>query len=375
MTDAKRKLLFYTHAMSGGGAERVWALLASGFAQRGHEVILALDYEDASNAGYVDPAVRRVTLGGGHLTATLRLARLLRREKPDISISALCVSNLKHLVAALLAGRRRSALQSYHGYDHSEPQRLSRISYWLTPLSTRLMARTVAVSDGLLAHIVSKWRASAARCLRIYNPVTGGPAAGAAQATPLEARAPIVLAAGRLVAYKNFPLLARAFALVQPGSARLIIMGEGDQRPVIEAEIARLGLRQRVTLAGYVAQPWALYDAARCFVLASDSESFGLVVVEALAHGLPVVSTASDGPREILRGGDFGALVPHRNAMALAAAITQALAQPGDPAPRIERAQAFSVDAAVETYAGLFEAVIAGRSPGVSGEGRPAGTA
>ena len=344
--------------MSGGGAERVWALLASGFAQAGHDVILAVDYDDDNNAGYVDPAVRRVTLGGNHLVASWRLARLLRREQPDVSISALSASNLKHLAAALLSGRRRRAIQTCHGYDLSEPQPLSQLSYWLTAASTRLTARTVTVSDGLLAHITGKWRASKRRSLRIYNPVVSGGAADA-PAAPLAERAPIVLAAGRLVAYKNFPLLIRAFATVEPKDATLILMGEGPDKPAVEAEIARLGLGGRVTLAGYVPQPWTLYGKARCFALASSSESFGLVIVEALAHGLPVVSTNSDGPREILGASGLGALVPHKDEAALAAAMTQALAAPGDPAPRIARARAFSVDAAVQKYAALFEEVIA----------------
>jgi glycosyltransferase involved in cell wall biosynthesis len=359
----KRKLLFYTHAMSGGGAERVWALLASRFAQRGHDVILAVDYDTNDNAGFVDPAVRRITLGGNHLTSSLRLARLMRTERPDISLSALSVSNLKHLAAALLSGRRRRAIQTYHGYDHSEPQPLSQISYRLTPLSSRLFARTVAVSDGLLTHILGKWRASRARSLRIYNPAAGGAPAHPAQALALADRPPVVLSGGRLVAYKNFPLLIRAFAQVEPKDARLVIMGEGAERAAIEAEVGRVGIEQRVTLAGYVRDPWALYEAARCFVLASNSESFGLVVAEALAHGLPVVATASDGPREILQDGVFGALVPHENEAALAAAITRALAAPGDPEPRRARARAFSVDAAADLYAALFEDVIARANP------------
>ena len=358
LVETARKILFYTHAMSGGGAERVWALLASAFAQAGHDVLLVVDFDDAENAGFVGPQVRRVTLGGNHITASLRLARLLRTEKPEISISALSISNLKHLVAATLAGRLHRAVQSYHGYDHSEPQLLSGLSYWLTPLSTRLMARTIAVSDGLLRHVVGKWRGKAARCLRIYNPVTDG--GGSLAGLLLAQRAPIVLAAGRLVAYKNFPLLVRSFALVEPKTAQLVIMGEGDQRPVIAAEIARLGLADRVTLAGYVREPWAMYETARCFALASNSESFGLVVVEALAHGLPVVATASDGPREIVDSAVLGTLVPHGDETALATAISRALADPGDPVPRRARAAEFSVEVAMRNYAQVFDSVIAG---------------
>jgi glycosyltransferase involved in cell wall biosynthesis len=353
----KRKLLFYTHAMSGGGAERVWALLASGFAERGDEVILAVDFEATPNSDYVSPAVRRVTLGRNHLVATWRLARLLARERPDTSISALSISNLKHLAAAVIAGRRSQAIQTYHGYSHSEPQFLSRVGYALTCLSSRLLARTVAVSDGLLDAIRVIWGASKRRSLRIYNPVAAAALANDAAFTPLGEREPVVLGIGRLVGYKNFPLLVRAFAHVQPRNARLVILGEGPERAAIESEIARLGLGGRVMLAGYVGTAWPYFAKARCLALASNSETFGLVVVEALAQGLPVIATASDGPSEILDGRGLGTLVPRGDAVALAQAITATLAAPGDPAPRIVRARAFALDAALDAYARLFDEI------------------
>ena len=260
--------------------------------------------------------------------------------------------------AALIGGG-----QQRRGIEPQQP--LSRVGYWLTALSTRLFARTVAVSDGLLAHIVTHWRARPEKCLRVYNPVAAGAGADTAPTRPLAGRAPVALSVGRLVAYKNFPLLLRAFAQAEPKTAKLIILGEGPERPAIDAEIARLGLADRVILAGYVAEPWPFYAQADCFALASNFESFGLVIVEALAHGLPVVATASDGPAEILRGGEFGALVPHHDATALATALSRAFADRGDPAPRRARARDFSVDAALDAYAALFEAVIAAPDAGV----------
>ena len=238
---AARKLLFYTHAMSGGGAERVWALLASGFARCGDSVTLAVDFEAQDNDAYVDPAVRRVTLGGNHFVAAWRLSRLIARERPDVTISALSASNLKHLVTALLAGRVSRAIQTCHGYALSEPQRLSRRSYALTFLSTRLFARSVAVSDGLLASIRKDWRACARRTLRIYNPAALAEASARPGGGPRQTDALIVLSAGRFVGYKNFPLLVRAFARVPVPVARLVILGEGPDRAAIEAEIERLG--------------------------------------------------------------------------------------------------------------------------------------
>ncbi len=352
------EILLYTHAMTGGGAERVWALLASGLSRRGHKVTLATDFDAAENHGFVDPAVRRVTLGPNHVSATLALANLINRQKPDVSLSALSLSNLKHVIAATLARRRGRAVLSYHGYASSEPQPLSLMSYAASAVLTRLSAATVCVSDGLHRHVVKNWGAEPGKTFRIYNPVDPGPLPPARTADELLARGPVIVSVGRLVSYKQFPLLVRAFARVKSSGARLVILGEGPERPLIEAEIARLGLAGRVTLAGYTPEPWKYYAAASCFALSSDFETFGLVVVEALANGLPVVATDCDGPREILDRGRHGALVPARNEDALARAMDAALENPGDPSLRVARAREYSLDRGLDAYEDLIDRIV-----------------
>lgn len=358
MLNSRRKILVYTHAMTGGGAERVCAVLASGFARRGHEVILAVDFAATENLHLIDPAVRIAVLSASHSVAVIKLAILLFREKPDVAMSGLCISNLKLFIASLLSGRLPRMMPSYHGYSHSEPQLLSRISYALTPLMTRLTGATVAVSEGLRRSIISRWGASRAKTLTIYNPVDTGRLRGAASEAELLNRAPVVLAAGRLVSYKNFPLLVRAFGRLDHPDARLVIIGQGPERAAIQAEIDRLHLGARVTLAGYAEEPWRYYEQARCFALSSDSESFGLVVVEALAAGLPVVSTNCHGPSEIINDDTYGRLTPVGDEAALAEALEQALSHPGEPAPRLKRAVEFSLDRGLDAYLALFERII-----------------
>lgn len=357
---AGRKLLFYTHALAGGGAERVMVSLASGFAERGDEVHFVCDWRSEANLRYLSPKVRYTVLDRGHLGAVLALAGVLRREKPDVALSGIGASNLKLFLAGLLSGRLSRCVQSVHGYFHSEPQLLSRIGYLLIPVSSRLFARTVAVSRGLRSYLV-RYRSAPERTRLIYNPVAVREAG--ADATPLIQRPPLVLAAGRFAPYKNFPLLVRAFAQVRTSGARLAILGEGPERAAIEAEIAAHGLQSRVDLLGYEPEPWRRYAETRCFVSPADSEAFGLVVVEALAAGLPVVSTATNGPMEILSSPAFGTVVPHCDEAAMARAIDAALADPGDPAPRLARARDFSVETALERYGALFDEVIAGHAP------------
>lgn len=355
----RRRILLYTHALSGGGAERAWALLASGLARRGHEVLLVTDYQSPHNESYVEAGVKRVILGGGHASGVLALARLLDREKPDAALSALCVSNLKLFAASALARRRGRTILSYHGFFESEPQLLSRISFLLTPLLTRLTGRTLAVSNALRADLVAKWRALPERTSRIYNPVTwGGPLVEVTEAG-LKRRAPLVLAVGRLIDGKNFAALLRAFAAVEPRDARLVILGEGPERARLEAEILRLGLQGRVDLPGYVGEPWHWYARASCLAVSSRRESFGMTLVEALAHGLPVVSTDCGGPREIISGGAIGRIVRPGDDAGMAGAISAALADPGPPGPRQRRAGRFTAELAIDAYEKLISRVAA----------------
>src|SRR5690606_37626457 len=133
---------------------------------------------------------------------------------------------------------------------------------------------------------------------------------------------PVLVAAGRLVPQKNFPLLLAAFAQLRAQRpARLLILGEGRERPRLEAAAHELGIAADVALPGHVDNPYAAYARASLFVLSSDWEGLPTVLIEALACGCPIVATdCPSGPAEILQGGRYGSLVPMGDAAALAQA-------------------------------------------------------
>lgn len=353
----RRKLVFYTHALAGGGAERVLARLASGFCARGDDVIFAVDFEAQENLGLLTEGVDLVVLPRGHGPSVLALARLLRRERADASISALSVSNIKHASAAALAGRLGRAIISYHGFYESEPARLSNIGYRLTPLLARCAGATVAVSNALRDDLIARFFVPQSRIRTIYNAAAPEPFPDEPSAAALAARAPVALAMGRLVPDKDFVTLIRAFARIGKPDARLVILGEGPERGRLEATARELGVAERVAMPGFVGDIGGVLAQAKCLVISSRRETFGLSCVEGLAYGLPVIVTDCGGPAEILGPAGDGPPVAVGDAEELARRIAGALANPGDPARRQSRARAFSLDAALDGYDAVIRSI------------------
>ncbi len=162
---------------------------------------------------------------------------------------------------------------------------------------------------------------------------------------------------------KDFETLLAAFAQVRGARpARLMILGDvrkGEKdaayRRGLEALARELGVASDVAFPGFVVNPFAFLSHVALFVLSSRWEGLGVVLIEALACGCPVVSTdCPSGPSEILGGGRWGRLAPVGDAAALAEAIVLTLDQPPDREALRERAQTFSIDRAIQRYAELL---------------------
>ena len=349
------RILMTTRSFGGGGAERVWATLAERFAARGDEVVLAIDLDDHQPT-FRDPIGPRVAvLGAGHLRATRALADLMREFRPDVALAAISASCVKLVAAATLARSDVPLVVSYHGFEEHRTGRLAKLAYWGLPVINRRVAAIVAVSDGLHRQLVESWGADPRKTRRIYNPATLDLAGAAETAADLAERPARVLAVGRLSPEKGMDTLVAAFARTTRTDARLTIAGDGPERGRLERLAADLGVAERITFLGQVADVRPLYREARLLAVPSRTEAFGMVLVEALAHGLPVVATACSGPVEILDGGQYGRLVPIEDPAALAAGIDQELGDPGDPRPRFERARTFSLETGFGEWARLVD--------------------
>jgi len=347
------RLLFYCPSLCDGGGERVWALLAGEMARRGHEVMLVVDGE-AQNGPAPPPGARFEILGGGHAGQVLRLRALVRRWRPQVALAAIGASPLK--LALAVAGTGTRLISAFHGFEEWRSGRLTHLTWRLMPMISRRSAAVVAVSDALRDELVERWGAQAEKTLRIYNPVALPDPLP--DASGLAKRPPRVLAIGRLSREKGFGLLLKAFAMMETPDARLTILGDGPMRATLEELAESLDISSRVEFAGWQGDVWPFLSRARVLALPSRTESFGNVVVEALAAGLPVAATDTPGPREILGGDErLGTLVPVTGGAAMARALDQWLANPGDPAPRQRRAMEFSAARGVDEWERLVRKV------------------
>ena len=356
------KLLFYTHGLVDGGAERLWSCLASAMKARGYDVVFVQDFEADDNRANVHPSIPLYTLGRGHVRATKALAEILKSERPDVALSAVAGCNTKLLAAKAWSRVPVKTIISYHGFNEWQTGLASLVTYLGLPVLSRMSDRTVAVSEGLRNTLISRWHARAEKTVMIHNPVFFPADARVPAEAELKARPETFLAVGRFVHEKGFLTLIRAFARLNRPKAKLVILGKGPDQAKLEAEIAKLGLGDRVSLPGYSREPWPHYASAKCFVLSSNSEPFGNVVVEAMAYGLPVVATSCAGPQEILKHGEFGRIVAIDDEYQLASAMAQAADAPGDPAVRRSRADDFSFDVRVPAYEALI-AELLGHQP------------
>ena len=345
-------VLVVVPSLRAGGAERAAVWLPDAFAARGDQgdVVLAVfngaerAYELAatSRARLVDlkspPAPRGLAriwcMPRRAALRVVRLARLIRTTNPARLIGFTDSANLPLVLAALLTGRRRRLVVCVHRDPARLPWQHALIARALYPLAGGI----AAVSHGAARALERRLGFAPGTVHVVNNPVdlSGIRAAAADGPAPLQgafldpAAGPFFLAAGRLVPGKDFAALLAIFARPECANFRLVIAGEGPERARLAAHIETLGLTDRVLLAGHLANPFALMARARALLMTSRHEAFPMTLIEAMACGCPAVAYDCDyGPREALRDGVSGFLVPPGDAAAFAARMVRLAADDG----------------------------------------------
>ncbi|MDF1637581.1 glycosyltransferase [Alcanivorax jadensis] len=360
------KVVFFIPDMRGGGAEKVALLLIRQVVSLGYSTDLLLLRKEGELLGAIPKSVNVVTLGDGRIRNSLfPLCRYLKRENPDHLIVSMWPLTTVSVVASLLSGYQGRLLLSEHSALSESPQARG-LSGILLRLSMRFVNSradyVVGVSSGVVDDLHSLGLPSSFGIV-VNNPVQisslSFPGDGWLEHPwyQLEKRKRL-LAVGSLKPAKDYPVMLNAMKSLRKDNsgAQLLIMGGGPLEADLMALRKELGLEDSVHFGGWVLDPSPFYHSAGCLVLSSRWEGFGNVIVEALAAGVPVVSTdCKSGPAEILENGKYGKLVPVGDPSALAIAIEESLSEPFDPEALKARAKDFSPEIIAKRYLELAQ--------------------
>lgn len=332
------------------------------FARRG----LSVDLLRIRNHGpYFDPdgdSVGVVSLGVSHINSSLvPLVRYLRSSRPR---ALLCDKDRVNRIALWARRIARVPTRVVARIGTTVSVQLATRSPWVRWWQLFSMRRFYPWADAVI--FPSQAAASdfavltglpQARLHVIPNAVVDSELHRLSQEVPehpwlTREESPLILGVGELCARKDFATLIRAFARVQARRPScLMILGEGRERRRLEGLAQTLGVAEHVALPGFVSNPYAYMARARLFVLSSLWEGSPTVVVEAMAVGTPVVcADCPSGPREILKGGRYGPLVPVGDDEALSRAIEETLDHPPDPAVLQEAAARYTVVTSASRY-------------------------
>jgi len=331
LTDVRKKrILFHTGSLRGGGAQRVVATLLRNLDRERFESHLVLWKREGVYFDLLPPDVPVSTFPGNgrslvhnHAYNVAYLSRVIKDVQPDVVMSFLDGANVLALETKLLkrpncsfliCQQNNLSVSLERNYPYGALRRWLKKRYmaWLYPKADHI----IAVSEGVKTDLVQSFNIPSSMITPIYNSVDLALIRKRSQ-SPAHYPWPrgqyqVILAAGRLVEQKGFSDLIRAFSQVRAKTlSKLVILGEGISRGELEALVTSLNLEDDVYMPGFVDNPWAYMRDADLFVLSSYWEGFGNVIVEAMACGVPIIATDCDfGPREIIQRGKNGILVP-----------------------------------------------------------------
>ena len=335
-------VLVFRPSLGEGGADRVTVTLLHHLDRARFAPSLALVRRTGVLSDEVPADVPVIDLGAPRLAAAVpSLARAIRARRPDVVVCTAGAANVIAVAAHRLArSSARLVLSERSALHRSDRSGLRRaIEIRLKRLAYRRADVVTAVSEGVARDLVELLALPARRVQVVYNPMIADDLAARAREPVTHPwfadaeRAPVLLAVGRLVEVKDYPAMLAALAEIRRTvPARLAVLGEGPLRGELEARARALGLGDAVAFLGYDKNPYRYMQRADLVIQSSRAEGLPGALIQSLACGTPVIATDCDhGPREVVRDGVDGYLVPVGDTRALAARAALVL---GDAALR-----------------------------------------
>jgi len=367
--ETKGSINFFLANLRGGGIQKVTLQLLRELIRRELSPVLVVVDAGGPNRANVPKDCRLVDLGSERVrNAIFPLLNYLRINKPSLAISSQTHLNVALILIRAITGYPKKLIVCEHITFNEEIVKsgafIERMRTWMIRLLYPFASAFVAVSQSSAASIrrFAKYK-KPIRVIRNgidleeIQQLKGIKMVSANLV--LSSSQKMIVGLGRLSYQKNFSDLLKAFTLLEGREDyRLVIMGEGSRKEMLASMACDLQIADWVHFPGYLLNPYPVLAAADLFVLSSRWEGFALVVLEALACGLPIVATdCPGGPAEILRGKSFTRVVPVGDQAAMAAAISDLLEQNIDRSEIIQYAHDFSIGRMADSYLKLMAEV------------------
>jgi len=364
-------VMIYQPKMGPGGAQRITLTLLNNLDREIFRPMLVIRQSGGEWMQAVPADVPVYALDARVRSAWYRFGKLIRTLNPDIVLSMSSTGNLTASAAHLVAGVDTPLIVAEHN-TFSEVWRRKKLKFALLKRIKRALyrhaSRVLAVSHGVADDLVRTIGVSRDRLVVIYNPIVEEELESLSEESVdhpwFQDTVPLIVAAGRLVDQKDYPMLLEAFEIVRRQMpARLVVLGDGELNTQLREHASELGIDDDVAFLGFVENPYMYMKRCSIFALSSRFEGFGNVIVEAMACGVPVVATdCPSGPGEIISDGKNGFLVPVGDASSMAHVFEELLKNP-ELRTRIgkggiQRSKDFSVKAAIGSYQDLMSSLI-----------------
>lgn len=364
--DFSMNVVFFTHDLDNAGSQKVLVNLANGFVRQGYTVEIVAMLATGLLRSELDRDILVVDLQANALTVVPRLVQYLRHRRPEVMLAFYNAFTLFPLVAQRISGVPVRVIPTVHtmvtNILQESPIPMLRLAYRLTLAVWRRAPIIVAVSE-TVATDLTKYHIPRDRIRVIYNPVLNREFDQRREELledswihAVNSNIPIVIGVGRLCHQKNFEALIRSFTIIRKNSkdAKLILVGDGPNRAALEQLVTQLRIQDDVHFAGHVNNPLPFMERAHVLVLSSRYEGLGLVAVEALAVGTPVVGYANLSLKEIaVPSGMMHLVTPGDEAM-LACSILETMSLKARKPLMVDLTSQFGEPAVVEQYAALL---------------------
>ncbi|MDG5821296.1 glycosyltransferase [Natronococcus sp. A-GB7] len=349
-----------------GGIEQVAVNLSNKLLEYGYKVDIVLINKSGELLEDIKRGVNIVNLNvDSDYKIPIELREYLVSKEPDLLYSMLTPLNIIAIMTNILSvGDTKNVVSEHNMMKSKVTNYKTNACFQLSKILYPLADHIVTVSDGVSESVRNNTLARQESISKIYNPIDVD---GIRRLSEERSGHPwidnpstrIIISGGRHETQKGFDTLIRSFSQTNLKKNKLLLFGEGPETDNLKKLVSELDVSDSVDFLGYVDNPYAYINESDVFVLSSRHEGFGIVLVEALACGCPIVSTnCESGPSEILADGKYGQLVPVDDEQKMAKAIEQVLKSPSKSDTLSKRASDFSVDNSANQYDKLFQRLL-----------------